>query len=686
MKLKLTVLAFFVALFSLWSQKIVEIPFVEYANTKTIEISKVTLSKKETILDIEVNYTPKYWIKITKDSYLNANGKKYKIHKGEGITLDQQFWIPESGKASFKLFFELLPENTSSFDFIEGDCEDCFKIYGINLTNKVQLPKIPKEYTQKYKTNPKFKAEFKKGNALVKGQIIGYRTDFGDVFCKYENPITGNSTQYTINCDKEGNFSISIPIYSPTTLSIVLKKSFYIPLKVALNEESKIIINLPEKTRQESNLRKKSKKYGEKVYYAGFFADVNRDFMSVLTPNELFEDQNIVHKIISQNISEINYKDYLLNKYDSIINYYNKQKINPLSKKILILNTTCAFLDKISLIDYVFSLVYAQKNNIPVEEAYKSYIPFVWDENMDNLYKILPIDDPNILFIPNSETQRLKFSRASSLSLVPLVKYMANQPEIEKEDRLLLEEFINSFERKETFNKIDLLENIYEKHEETLYNYQLEREGAAFFSKIWNTDNALLIDLIKSQTIGYNLTKKQPFTKKEQKEIKKLPKLFQEALLAENNALIAEMQSKKEKTGFNILDAPQNADENLLVELIKPFKGKVILIDIWATWCMPCLSAHKQMEAIKSEFSDKDVIFLYLADEYSNKNTWEHMITNIKGHHYWLNKAQTTYIQKIFSRRAYPSYIIIDKNGNISYYSVGFEGIEKIKSELTKAL
>lgn len=66
----------------------------------------------------------------------------------QGIEADSLFWMPETGEASFRLSFEPLPQNTRSFDFIESDCDDCFKLFGIDLTGKTEatLPSdIPAE-------------------------------------------------------------------------------------------------------------------------------------------------------------------------------------------------------------------------------------------------------------------------------------------------------------------------------------------------------------------------------------------------------------------------------------------------------------------------------------------------------------------------------------------------------------
>ena len=102
----------------------------------------------------------------------------------------------------------------------------------------------------------------------------------------------------------------------------------------------------------------------------------------------------------------------------------------------------------------------------------------------------------------------------------------------------------------------------------------------------------------------------------------------------------AQIEENKKKTGFVVLNTPQTTDGELLVEMLKPFKGKVVLMDMWATWCGPCLAANEQMEPLKAEFADKDVIFLYLAGENSPENTWKNMIPNIKGQHYRVNKNQ----------------------------------------------
>jgi thiol-disulfide isomerase/thioredoxin len=138
-------------------KKVVEKPYTRFANTTTIEIDKVTLSDTETVLDINAFFRPGNWIRIVSDTYLLANGKKYIVRGSEGIDLDSQFWMPESGEASFKLTFEPLPKTTHTFDFIESDCNDCFKIYGIDLENKYKEKPIKTTLIGKVNNRPQSK-------------------------------------------------------------------------------------------------------------------------------------------------------------------------------------------------------------------------------------------------------------------------------------------------------------------------------------------------------------------------------------------------------------------------------------------------------------------------------------------------------------------------------------------------
>ena len=111
-------------------------PFLAWSSSN-IEVDKIVMSDTVTTVYIKAFYRPKYWIKIASGSFLkDEKGALYPIRKGVGITLDKEFWMPESGEAEFQLLFPPIPANVTSLDFSEGDFDGAYKIWGIQLNEK----------------------------------------------------------------------------------------------------------------------------------------------------------------------------------------------------------------------------------------------------------------------------------------------------------------------------------------------------------------------------------------------------------------------------------------------------------------------------------------------------------------------------------------------------------------------
>ena len=74
-------------------------PFLAWSSSN-IEVDKIVMSDTVTTVYIKAFYRPKYWIKIASGSFLkDEKGALYPIRKGVGITLDKEFWMPESVEA-----------------------------------------------------------------------------------------------------------------------------------------------------------------------------------------------------------------------------------------------------------------------------------------------------------------------------------------------------------------------------------------------------------------------------------------------------------------------------------------------------------------------------------------------------------------------------------------------------------
>ena len=109
---------------------------------------------------------------------------------------------------------------------------------------------------------------------------------------------------------------------------------------------------------------------------------------------------------------------------------------------------------------------------------------------------------------------------------------------------------------------------------------------------------------------------------------------------------------------------PDVAPQKLFEEIIAPHKGKVILVDIWNTWCSPCRSALKNNEPLKNgELADDDIVWIYIADMSSDINAYRQLLPEIKGLHYLVSMDQIDAIRKQFKVDGIPYYILVNRQG-----------------------
>ncbi len=118
--------------------------------------------------------------------------------------------------------------------------------------------------------------------------------------------------------------------------------------------------------------------------------------------------------------------------------------------------------------------------------------------------------------------------------------------------------------------------------------------------------------------------------------------------------------------------APGFCLENVKGERVelKNFKGKVVFINFWATWCGPCKEEMPSMEALYQKFKERGFVFLTISVDYEEKKKVKEFIDK---HHYTFpvlidSKCLTL---DLYGVKGIPTTILIDKKGRMLGSAVG---------------
>lgn len=378
-------------------------PFIARSSS-TIEIDRVVVSDTATVLDVKAFFRPHNWIQISNESYLLAdNGEKYPIRSGNGITLGEKFWMPDSGEASFSLIFPLLPPTVKVIDFIESDCEDCFKVWGIHLDGK--LPELDlSDDVKKQKLNyaePLPKAELKDGKSVITGRLLDYEKHYALPFsCRTCDLLTAKFEDTEIKVNEDGTFRTEIELCAPTTVSFSVGRDIYFDVFLVPGGELDMAVNLRELSRSESKLLKGKRAGGKKVYFSGTMAALNDE---MITDDEhLMDVWGMVHWNMNDlyNMTAGQYKAYWLKKYEETKSAIcSDKKRSQAYRELLLAQNDLLCTLTLTRVSSNLAYAYVQCSGLPAREAYQKFKqPELSDDFYDYIRQLNILNSPVMLY------------------------------------------------------------------------------------------------------------------------------------------------------------------------------------------------------------------------------------------------------------------------------------------------
>lgn len=116
-------------------------------------------------------------------------------------------------------------------------------------------------------------------------------------------------------------------------------------------------------------------------------------------------------------------------------------------------------------------------------------------------------------------------------------------------------------------------------------------------------------------------------------------------------------------------------------EIINQYKGKKVVIDVWASWCGDCIGGMPKVKELQEDYPETVYLFLSLD---KNFDSWQRGIKKyqVKGEHYFVPGGWKSDFNNSIDLDWIPRYIVVSADGKIELFKATKASSRKLEKSI----